>query len=66
MAGGVVVWFFFDTQNAKIRIYKAELHHLSKQKEKVDEVRVGGLEGWMHVHVCACPCTYVHVHLHVR
>lgn len=25
-------------QTSEIRIYKAELHHLTKQKEKVDEV----------------------------
>lgn len=30
----------FSPQTGQIRIYKAELHHLSKQKEKVDEVRL--------------------------
>lgn len=28
----------FETQNGEIKVYKAELFHLRKQKDKVDEV----------------------------
>lgn len=36
-------------QTAQIRIYKAELHHLTKQKEKVDEVSGENLQECLYV-----------------